>query len=211
MNQTPLGEDVVYQCRKSGIGLAAIIGDSIIFTAIITAACVDLYEIFGHDFFIALAIVNIFPVWYGVYGFLSWKAEIHTVSTYSSKEGGSYRKVTGPFSIKINETSITRATPDLKAEIPFLLRVWEYFTGQSIMKITLRSDGQSIISSELMPTRLYKAISDLKGEPPKRRARDNTRLADVAMVIRGALQDHIIPKRKAVALMDRLLQDEILD
>lgn len=211
MNPVPLGEDIVYQCRKSGIGLAAAIGESIMFVVIITAACVDLYGIFGYDFFAALAIINIFPIWYGVYGFLSWKAEVHTVSTYNSKEGGCYRKETGPFSTRIKETSITRSTPDINIEIPFLLKTWETFTGQSMIKITLRSDGQSIIPSELMPTGLYKAISELKGEPPKRRTRDSTRLADAAMVIRAALQDRIIPRGKATALMDRLLQDEIFD
>lgn len=211
MRQVPPGEDMVYQCRKSGIGLAAAIGDSIVFVVIITAACVDLYRIFGYDFFVALAIINCFPIWYGVYMFLAWKAEVHTVSTYKDKEGGCYRKETGPFTTRIKETSITRSTPDITIEIPFLLKTWETFTGQSMIKITLRSDGQSIIPSELMPTRLYKAISDLKGEPPKRRTRDSTRLADAALVIRAALQDHIIPKKQATALMDRLLQDEIFD
>lgn len=205
----PHNEDIVFQCRKSSIGLAAAIGDGTLFTVIIVVACIDLYVYTGIDFFAALMIVVILPIWYIIYGFLSWKAEVHIVSSYKGKEGGAYRKVTGPFSVRVIETSITRATPDISPEIPFALRVWEYFTGQGVIKITLRSDGQSIIPSELMPVGLYKAISELKGEPPRKGTRDITRLDSASTAIRGALNDGIISKSKARVFMETLLQDEL--
>lgn len=206
----PHNEDIVFRCRKSGIGLAAAIGDGALFTVIIVVACIDLYIYTGIDFFIALMIVAILPIWYIIYEFLAWKAEVHIVSSYKHKEGGSYRKVTGPFSMRVIETAITRATPDISAELLFTLRVWEHCTGQGVMKIMLRSDGQSIIPSEFMPVGLYKAISGLKGEPPKRRPRDIAKLDSTSAAIRSALNDGIISKSKATLLMEALLQDEIL-
>lgn len=207
--EIPRNEDIIFIGHKSAIGLAALVGDSVLYASIMAVACLDLYKITGHDVFLAALVFELLPIWYGVYGVLLWKAEVHVVTSFSEKEGGIYRKFSGPFSTKIDETSITRATPDIPRETSFALRLWKGITGQDVTKITLRSDGNTVITSDLVPTRLYKVIAELKGEPTRRRSKDHSRVYDIAGAIRMSYHDGIIGRSKATNLMEALLEGEV--
>jgi len=197
-------EQVIFACRKSPIALVALFGESIVFCYLIIAA---VWYFNGPGALFALAML---PAINSIYGLLYWKSEVHIVSEFREKAGGIYRKIHGPFSLKIRETSITNATPDLTRDVPFVLRIWGWMTGQEVSKITLRSDGQTVIPSEFMPTRLYKAIAELKGEPGRSTQRSPTRVSDISRAIQSSYYDGIICKPKATSLMETLLEDELL-
>lgn len=208
--EIPRNEDIIFAGRKSAIGLSALLGESTMYTAMIAIACIDFYNLTGLDGFLALLVVLVFPIWYGVYGYLSWYSEMHVVTSFTEKEGGVYRKFSGAFSARIDETSITRATPDIPRETSFSLRLWKRITGQDITRISLRSDGNTVISSDLVPTRLYKTIAELKGEPQRRRAKDHSKVYDIASAIRMSFHDGLLKESKATRLMEILLENEVL-
>jgi len=207
--EIPQNEDIVYICRKSAIGLAALLGESCMFVFVMGLACIDLYIKTGLDVFLALLTSLVFPVWHGIYGILLWSSEVHVVTSFTEKEGGVYRKFSGPFSTRIDETSITRATPDIPRETTLALRIWKWATAQDITKITLRSDGNTVITSDLVPARLYKVIAELKGEPVRKRGKDHSRVYDISGAIRASFHDGIISKAKANALTEALLEGEV--
>ena len=208
--EIPRNEEVIFIGRKSAIGLSVLVGESAMYISVIAIACLDLYRMTGLDVFKALLVLLIFPVWHGVYATLLWESEVHVVTSFMEKEGGIYRKFSGPFTTKMDETSITRAGPDIPRETSFALKMWKWLTGQDITKMTLRSDGNTVIASELVPNRLYNSIAELKGEPPRRRAKDHSRVYDISGSIRSAYHDGLLKQSKASHLIETLLEGEVL-
>lgn len=201
--------EIVFECRRSHLSVVGDVGSAIFVFTTMALANLDLYQRTEHLFFLYSFIVLVFPMWYGVYAYLRWRYEVHAVYSYREKEGGVYRKQFGVFKVRQTETSITRATPDITFEKGAMLLLWGWLTGERVLRMSLRSDGQTVIPSDLMPESLYKSISELKGEPifPKQKPTD---AFQTATIIKSAVHDGLIDKRRGRELMLALLENEVL-
>lgn len=201
--------EIVFECRRSPLSVVGDLGSATFIFILMFLTSLDFYTRTEHLFFLYSFFLLVLPIWYGVYAYLRWESEVHTVYSFSEKEGGVYRKRYGVFKQRQTETSITRSMPDLTRETSLPLRLWGWATGERVIRMSLRSDGQTVIPSSLMPEQLYKSISNLKGDPTFARSKPSDTF-QTATIIRSAVHDGLIDKRRGQELMLSLLESEVL-
>lgn len=163
---------VEFWCRRAAFEFIEELSDALYWSFVIGYFAARLFQ--ASENFVWLLVgsvlIAIWPSRHFFFEFMRWKNEIHVVTRNDERGGGMYFKFSGGLrglSANIKKDPITDRSPSADVKQSPFFRLWGWFTGESMVRYSLKSDNNMFIDGRKVSPELDSAVDRVRLAVPR--------------------------------------------
>lgn len=202
-------EEITYWCRRSTFEVVEEWSQGLFGIYILSMALWDIYNRTGWTPWLFGLLFNLWLIWYIVKEQLEWFNEVHIITEYTEAPSGVYYKTEGAFNIKTVDVPVAKA--DVRTEEPLNVRIWQWITGESLVKTIISTEASSSkVWNHRMPARFAQALRNARGATSNRSKIDAPDVVQSSKELRRVAIAGIVPKERVKHWITVLWNDKVL-